>query len=126
MGRKKKDSESKQKIVVAVGEQIPLIDVGPKNLKKIAPVARQYKTVIKERTKLLAQEVKLKEQLHALIKDSNLNPVGNKIKFTCEGLDIEVEYRDEVIHIKEHKEPNKRGRKPKSMDQQIAEDNINQ
>jgi hypothetical protein len=105
--------ERNNKMDIAIGEQIPLIDVGPENLKKIAPVAREYKKVLRNRIKLLSAEVKLKQKLHGLIKQSKLKPVDGKIKFFCEGLDIEVEYRDEVIHIREHKEPKKRGRKPK-------------
>lgn len=106
---------------VSVGEQMPLMDVGPENLKKIAPVAREYRSILKERLKLTVQEVKLKKKLHELIKESKLNQVDGKIKFACEGLDIEVEYRDEVIHIKEHKEPKKRGRKPKGMAESVAD-----
>jgi len=103
-----------------VEEQLQLIDVGPENLKEIAPIAREYRTTLKEKRKLLAKEVELKAKLHELIKVANLNrlPDGN-IRFTCEGLLIIVKYRDELIQVKEQKE--KTSEIEKSMQQTVEE-----
>lgn len=86
------------------GEQLPLIDVGPKNLKKIGPLVRKYSAIMHERVKLLESECKLKQQILNLVNKEHLSrlPDGS-IRFTCDGTMIEIIPRDEVIRIKEHK-----------------------
>lgn len=54
------------------GEQMPLIDVAPENLKKIIPVARQYRAAVKRRMAEGDAECKLKKKLRGLIEDADL------------------------------------------------------
>ena len=84
------------------GEQMNLIDVGPKNLKKIAPHARKYKAAMNERVAALAIEVAEKQIIKDMVEESGLKrmPDGS-YKFHCEGLKIEIIPQDEKIKIKE-------------------------
>jgi hypothetical protein len=98
------------------GEQMDLIDVGPENLKKIAPRVRAYKAAMEQRIESLKVEVDEKGKILALVLKAKLKPLANgHIKFTCEGIDIDIEPRDFVIHTSMHKEKKKRGR-PKKDD----------
>lgn len=93
-----------------IGEQLTLIDVGPENLKKITPHAHRYRQLVKDRLALQKQEHEEKEEIHRLIKESGLKHLPNgHITFECEGLEIDIEPRDEIIHVKEIK---KKAKKP--------------
>lgn len=111
----KQAKESKKKSVgVPVGAQIPLLDTGPKNIKKIAPHVRVYKAAMKQRVESLAVEIREKGLILALALEANLIPLPNgHITFTCEGIDIDIEPRDFVIHTTTHKEKKKAGRPKK-------------
>jgi hypothetical protein len=98
------------------GEQMPLIDVGPENLKKIAPHVRKYKAALAERMTALKLEIAEKVNILALVLEAKLKPLPNgHIKFTCEGIDIDIEPRDFVIHTSQHKEKKKAGRPKKTQ-----------
>jgi len=73
-----KEIEKNEKAQQA-GEQMPLIDVGPENLKEIIPHARAYTAVMQRRIKALAEEVKEK----------------------CDGLLVTVTPQDDKIKVKE-------------------------
>jgi hypothetical protein len=101
MARKKAPNKAPQQKV----GQLELIDVGPKNLKVIAPHARKYREIVKERLELQKVEADEKEIIRDLISKSGLKHLPNgHITFECEGLIIDVEPRDEVIHVNEKKE----------------------
>lgn len=103
---KEKEKELKEQAEQsAAGEQLDLIDVTPENLKKIIPVARAYRKVVKERVEFTNRETALKTDLLNLIKEAKLKrlPNGN-IKFKCDGLTITVTPTDEKISIKEEKD----------------------
>ena len=110
MATKKETKKAK----AGTGEQLPLIDVGPKNLKKIAPHVVKYKAAMKARQASLKIEVEEKQEILALVLQAELKPLPNgHITFTCEGIDIDIEPRDFVIHTSTHKEKKKRGRPKK-------------
>lgn len=106
--------KAKKKTTAKPGEQMDLIDVGPTNIKKIAPHVRAYKAAMKQRMESLAIEIKEKGLILALVLEAKLTPLPNgHIKFVCEGIDIDIEPRDFVIHTSTHKEKGKRGRPKK-------------
>ena len=97
MGRRKKDSDA--------GEQLELIDVGPKNLEAIKPVAARYRAAMKRRMKAGQEEADAKQQILALVKDANLSRLEDgSIKFRCDGMLIIVLPRDELVRVKEDTE----------------------
>jgi hypothetical protein len=85
-------------------EQGTLMEIGPKHSKEITAVAKKYKAAQAERLEALGREKDLKEQLLAMVKDENLQPVDGKIKFRVNGLEITVTPRDELIQVKEETE----------------------
>ena len=97
-----KKKATKQKVTVG---QLELIDVGPKNIQAIAPHARKYRQIVRERLELQKVEAEEKEIIRDMISKSGLKRLPNgHITFECEGLIIDVEPRDEVIHVNEKKE----------------------
>lgn len=101
-------------------EQLQLLDVGPANLKKIAPLARQYNQIMHERCELLTQEVELKKKILELVHKEKLSRLPDgAIRFECEGTMIEVVPTDEVIRIKEKKAA-KRSTPKKGMAKTVA------
>lgn len=83
------------------GKQLDLIDVKPKQSKKILAVANDYKEAVSERQGWLAQEVKLKTELLDLIKKENLTPLKDGvIRFDIDGTVISVTPRDELVKVK--------------------------
>ncbi len=99
---KKKKAQSEK---VKSGEQLSLMDVGPKNLKKIAPIARRYRDNVRERLAIQALEKADKEAIKKLVHAAGLTRLPNgHITFTCDGLLIDLEPKDEVVHVKDAKE----------------------
>jgi hypothetical protein len=90
------------------GEQLPLIDVGPKNLKQVLAAVQRYKKHQGDRLASLKAETKEKENVHALVKAAKLTPLKDGvIRFECDGNIISIEPRDEVIRIEKVKAPKK-------------------
>lgn len=84
------------------GTQLDLIDVGPENLKKILPLAREYKELVKGRMAILDQEVAAKKRLLELVKEAKLKPgEDGKIRFRADGMTITVTPTDFKIKIKD-------------------------
>jgi len=82
--------------------QPALIDVGPKQSKKIAKKAKAYRAVMLERQSILEQEIQLKKELLGLIGEEHLQRTeGGKIQFRVDGMTITVTPRDELVRIKE-------------------------
>lgn len=93
---------AKNKKNIAVEGQMDLIDISPKNAKPIIAAARIYKKYQLERLSALASEKKQKAKVLRLVKEANLQPLeGGIIKFICNGVEISVEPRDELVKIKE-------------------------
>lgn len=89
------------------GEQLELIDVTPENLKKIIPIARAYRKIVKDRVQFTNKETELKNKLLQLVKDAELKRLPDgKIRFKCDGLTVTVTPCDEKISIKENKDNN--------------------
>lgn len=102
----------------SVPGQMDLLEVGPENLEQITPHLRKYKAAMKDRLAALKIEIKQKQIILDLIQQAELQPLPNgHIKFQCEGLEIDLEPRDVVIHVKEVKPKKKRGRPPKNASQ---------
>jgi len=89
------------------GEQLDLMDVQPENAKEIIAAAKLYKKHQKAR---LAAGVKEKEQktlILELAKKADIQVLaGGKIKFTVDGMMIEITPRDELVQVTE-KAPSK-------------------
>lgn len=104
MGKKKTMQEKVEEgeALYEPGEQMDLIDVTPEELKKIRPVVKKYKQVVKSRVALTAEEVELKNKIKEFVHASELKrlPDGS-IKFRCDGFLVEVTPRDEVVKVKE-------------------------
>jgi len=93
---KKNESESTS------GEQMDLIDVTPKELKRILPIAKEYRRVVKQRVKLTAKEVTLKGQILEEVKKAKLPRLDDgSVRFKCDGITISVTPRDELVKVKE-------------------------
>lgn len=88
--------------------QLPLIDVEPKNSKKIIACIKQYKAIQSERIAALNEEIKEKEKLLSLIEGEHLQRLEKgKIEFTVEGYKVTVTPREELIQVKQV-EPHKK------------------
>ncbi len=99
MGRRKKDESNSTS-----GEQLELIDVTPENLKAIKPIAKRYKAAMKRRMEALAEETKAKQEILALVKEAKLSRLADgSIKFLCDGTEIEIVPRDELVKVKDKK-----------------------
>lgn len=84
------------------GEQQPLIDVGPENMKEIVTVAKLYKKHMTIRQAALMKEIAKKQELLNLVKAAKLKPLeGGVIKFKVDGLTIKITPRDELVQVKE-------------------------
>ena len=83
------------------GEQPELIEVGPKNAPEILRAAKAYKKAQTERTTALAEEIKQKQKLLAVVKAAKLQPTEEgDYHFTCNGATITVTPRDELVRVK--------------------------
>lgn len=86
------------------GEQLQLIDVGPKNLKEILASVIRYKGHQDVRLGALKKEIAEKAHVLELVKAAKLKPLSDGvIRFECGGEVISIEPRDEVIRIKKAK-----------------------
>jgi len=84
------------------GEQLDLIDVTPKNLKEIKPLAKKYKAAMKRRMVAGDQEKALKMEILNLVKVAKLRRLADgTIKFRCDGMFITITPRDELVKVKE-------------------------
>jgi hypothetical protein len=87
-------------------KQLDLIEVGPENLKKIIPIAREYKELVSARVNILKQEVEAKQQLLALVEQADLSRTKDgKIRFMADGYRITITPRDELVQVKALEEP---------------------
>ena len=84
------------------GEQLPLIDVGPKEAKPIIKAARLYKEFQQTRLEALKNEIAQKQVILELVKKAKLKPLEDgKIKFECDGMTISITPRDELVQVQE-------------------------
>jgi hypothetical protein len=87
------------------GEQMDLIDVQPENAKAIIAEAKRYKVAQSARLKAGQAEAASKEKVLALIKKADLQRLKDgTIHFKCDGFDITVTPRDELVTVKEANE----------------------
>jgi len=92
-----KGKEKKKK-----SEQLPLIDVQPKNKKEIIACANRYKKAQSERIEALNREKEEKQSLLDLVEKGNLQRLDDgTIKFHVDGMTITVTPRDELVQVKE-------------------------
>lgn len=85
-----------------VGEQMPLIDVTPENIKTILPAAKEYQKAKTSRMKATDKEVAAKNKLLGLVKNAKIKPLDDgTIRFRCENFTISITPRDELIKVKE-------------------------
>ena len=83
------------------GEQLDLIDVGPKKSKAIVKAAMLYRKAQAERLNFLAEEIAQKKIILDLVRKEKLQPLDDgKIKFRCNDVQITITPRDELITIK--------------------------
>ena len=100
----KKDAEAKTG-KKKTGEQLPLIDVMPKEAKPIIEAARRYKVFQTARLKALKGEVEQKQLILDLVSKAGFQRLKDgKIRFEHEGVTITVTPQDDKIDIKEKKE----------------------
>lgn len=86
------------------GQQLLLCEILPAKAQPIIELAEQYEDIVQKRVKLLKKEILLKENIKRLIKDAELQPLkGNIIRIKYDNLIVEMEPRDEVIHVKKVK-----------------------
>lgn len=109
MTKKKREQEQDASEVEtsASGEQLDLIDVTPENMKKMIPIARAYRKIVKDRVQFTNKETELKNKLLQAVKDANLKRLPDgRIRFRCDGLTVTVTPCDEKISVKEDKDKN--------------------
>ena len=83
-------------------KQLPLIDVGPNNLKEIMPHIEAYRNALQERLAYGKEEVKHKVAILELVKESGLKPLPDgSIQFTCDGYKVTITPRDQLVSVKE-------------------------
>jgi len=88
------------------GQQMDLMDVGPKNAKEITIHARLYRAAQARRTAALQEEIDEKHKILELVKKAELKRTPNgDIKFHCDGLLITIVPRDELLRIKDEETP---------------------
>ena len=98
MAKKKSEMEKE----VEKGEQMDLINVGPKNSKEIIKHAKLYRSALSRRIEAMAEEVAQKHKLLELIEAEHLQRLDDgKIKFKLDSYTITVTPRDELVKIKE-------------------------
>ena len=98
---KKKSSMQKE---VEKGEQMDLIDVGPKAKKEIEKVGRAYRAKVDARLALQkgrGGEEELQQRLLALVKAENLTRDNDgKVKFTVGDVEFELAPTKEKVKVK--------------------------
>lgn len=83
------------------GEQEMLLDVAPKNQKALAVKAKAYREKMLERKAALDEEIQLKAELLAMVKEAGVQEVDGKIVLNVDDVTITVKHRDELIQVKE-------------------------
>ena len=83
------------------GEQGMLLDVTPKNQKALAVKAKAYREKMLERKAALDEEIQLKAELLAMVKEAGVQEVDGKIVLNVDDVTITVKHRDELIQVKE-------------------------
>lgn len=101
---KQVEKDEKKTSNVPVGETMPLMDVSPKHSKEIVRIAKAYNMKVRER-KIIQEgpkgEYALQERLLVLVKAENLSRDNNgKIKFTLDGVEIELVPTKEKVKVK--------------------------
>lgn len=82
------------------GEQMPLIDVLPENIKPIIPIARAYKKVVAQRVQLTAKEVELKTKIKDMARKAKIPRLDDgSIKITHDGVQIVITPQDEKVKV---------------------------
>lgn len=83
------------------GEQGMLLDIAPKNQKALAVKAKAYREKMLERKAALDEEIQLKAELLAMVKEAGVQEVDGKIVLNVDDVTITVKHRDELIQVKE-------------------------
>lgn len=84
------------------GKQGTLLDITPKNSKKIIAAAEEYQEWQNKRVAALAKEKEYKQEVLGLVKEAGLQPLPNgSIKFELDGLKITITPRDELVQVQE-------------------------
>ena len=79
-----------------VGEQMPLINIGPKHSPQIKRAVARWKGIVTERIALQAKEAEAKEKAFTFFKAENLKRLDDgSIKCRCEGWLLKLEATDE-------------------------------
>ncbi len=87
------------------GEQLQLIEVGPKDGKEILAAAKIYKKHQKARLAAAAKEADQKTLILELVDKADLQRLaGGVIKFEIEGIPIKITPRDQLVQVGEAKE----------------------
>lgn len=95
-----KKSMAKEVAKTEKGEQMPLIDVIPEDIKPIIPFARKYRKVVAERMALSAEEVKLKTKIREMAAKAEIpRQDDGTIKFTWERVEVLITPRDELVQV---------------------------
>lgn len=95
-----KNSMAKEVAKAEKGEQMPLIDVLPENIKPIIPVARAYRKVVAERVILTRKEVELKTKIREMATKAKIPRLDDgSIKFNWEGVNVVITPQDEKVQV---------------------------
>ena len=87
-------------------KQLDLIDVGPKNLKKIKPHVQAYRAAVEEYSQLGQQVNQEKQAILDLVSKAELKPLANgNIEFTCDNVLIKIVPTELKIKITKPKAP---------------------
>lgn len=98
------------------GEQMPLMDTGPENLKEIVEAVRIYKAHQSDRLIAGKKEVKQRGKVRELVKNSDLQRLKDgRILFEADGSEVCVTPQDDLITIKD-KKPKKAKKTKKKND----------
>lgn len=86
---------------MAKGQQ-QLIDVAPKNSKKIIEAAGEYREWQNKRVTALAKEKEYKQKILALVREAKLQPLEDgTTRFELDGIRITVTPQNELVQIKD-------------------------
>jgi hypothetical protein len=98
---KKKVAPPKEK-----GEQQELFELLGEHAAEIKQAGKLYKKYQKTRLESLKLEIAQKTVIRELAKKANLQRMSDGvIRFKVDGMEIEIEPRDDVVRVKEKKEP---------------------
>lgn len=97
-----KEKKTRKRKADAGGEQLQLLETAHPMAKKIIDTARKYKRLVRERSEILRDEVKEKEKMKALVRETDLKPdADGVIEFRCGKVVVTVTPRDELIRVKD-------------------------